>query len=97
MPESPEPLDRLRERIDQLDERIVELLGERARVVMEIGRTKRSTGAPTYAPDREREVLDRLKSLNRGPLSERTLVAIYLGYLLIAMLAMAGFIAFLGG
>ena len=77
MPESQEPLDRLRERIDGLDERIVELLSERARVVMEIGRAKRASGAPTYAPDREREVLDRLKALNRGPLSERTLVAIY--------------------
>lgn len=77
MSESDAKLADLRDRIDDIDRRLVELLSERAKLVMDIGRAKRALGAPTYAPDREREVLDRIKALNSGPLSQRSLVAIY--------------------
>ncbi|MCP4591219.1 MAG: prephenate dehydratase [bacterium] len=70
-------LNEYRQRIDEFDRQIIELLNERAGVVSDIGRLKCERGAPTYAPDREREVLNRIKQLNAGPLSERTLVAIY--------------------
>ena len=70
-------LDELRREIDRLDERIVDLLNQRARVVVEVGRYKQRTGSPIYAPDREKAVLDRVRSLNKGPLQNRCLEAVY--------------------
>ena len=70
-------LESLRERIDDLDRRLVELLNERAGVVIDIGRTKHINGSPIYAPDREQAVLRRIAELNHGPLLQKTLQAIY--------------------
>jgi chorismate mutase/prephenate dehydratase len=70
-------LAELRRRIDALDERLVRLLSERAEIVVSIGRAKRSEGTPVYAPHREAEVLGRALSLNDGPLSDRTIEAIF--------------------
>jgi len=72
-----EDLASLRQRIDDLDKRIVELLNERAKVVVEVGKAKLADGAPIYAPDREHAVLQRIAELNKGPLPQRTLQAIY--------------------
>ncbi len=79
-PDSESSLDDLRRRIDDLDERLVEVLNERARVVVEIGKAKRTGGTPIYAPHREREVLERAIKASEaagGPLSARTIEAIY--------------------
>ncbi len=75
--DKPDGLNSLRQRIDDLDHRIVELLNERAKVVIEVGKAKLADGTPIYAPDREQEVLTRLAEMNRGPLPQRTLKAIY--------------------
>jgi len=53
-------LDELRKRINALDDAILEMLEERARVVGDIGRAKRDANLPTYDPERERLILDRL-------------------------------------
>lgn len=53
-------LDDLRKRIDELDDAILQALDERARVVADVGRAKRDAQMPTYDPDRERLILDRL-------------------------------------
>lgn len=76
-PHYQEQLEPLRQRIDQLDRQIVELLNQRAEVVVQVGKVKNAGGAPIYAPDRERAVLDKISSLNRGPLPDRTLQAIW--------------------
>ncbi len=73
----PSALDAMRARIDELDTRIVELLNARASVVQEIGKLKQLTNAPVYAPDREKEVLDRIRKLNRGPLPDRCVEAVW--------------------
>ncbi len=70
-------LHTLREEIDHLDEQLVRLLSARAKVVEDIGRVKRGDGTPVYAPHRERAVLDRIRQLNPGPLSGRTIEAIW--------------------
>jgi 3-deoxy-7-phosphoheptulonate synthase len=62
-------LYRLRERIDQLDEALVRLLNERARLASVIGNTKRGSGMPIHSPSREDAVLDRVRRLAAGPLS----------------------------
>ena len=67
----------LRQQIDALDAKIVEMLNERAKVVVEIGKVKQQNNAPIYAPDRERAVLQKLRTLNKGPLPDRCLEAVY--------------------
>lgn len=68
-------LEDLRKKIDGIDEKLVELLNERAQVVIEIGKVK--GGGPVYAPDREKKVLQRIAELNKGPLPDKTLAAIW--------------------
>src|SRR5690349_2431036 len=70
-------LEPLRRQIDGLDERIVELLNERARVVVQVGKVKQQHNSPIYAPDRERMVLEKVRKLNHGPLPDRCLEAVY--------------------
>jgi chorismate mutase/prephenate dehydratase len=66
-----------RKAIDRLDAQIVRLLNERTRHVLEIGRIKRNLGEEVYAPHRERSVLQRVCRLNRGPITDDILRAIY--------------------
>lgn len=68
-------LEELRGKIDQIDSRLVELLNERAQIVIQIGKAKGA--GPVYAPDREKKVLDRIAELNKGPLPDKTLVAVW--------------------
>ena len=80
MSQPPSPklsLDELRKQIDDVDQRIVHLLNERARIVVEVGHLKQQSNAPIYAPDREKAVLEKVRQLNHGPLPDRALVAIY--------------------
>ena len=68
-------LQKIRKTIDAVDKKILELLNERARASREIGRLKEGHGI--YAPHREKEVLTRLKALNKGPLTPEAIDAIY--------------------
>ena len=64
----------MRERIDALDARLLKLLSERARLAQRIGSLKQG-GA--YRPEREAQVLRRVKDLNRGPLSATALARLF--------------------
>src|SRR5215469_16543249 len=66
-----------RRRIDEVDRKLVALLGERARAVHEIGKLKAAAGLPVYEPDREKKVFENARSANDGTLSDRDLVRIY--------------------
>lgn len=70
-------LEPLRQRIDQIDGELVKLLNERAQVVVEVGKVKGRTGGQIYAPHREKEVFEKIKGANEGPLPDRTLIAIW--------------------
>ncbi len=70
-------LDDLRNKIDSLDQEIVQLLNERINVVLNIGEEKKKEGAEIYVPARERAVFDKIKRLNNGPLPEESAHAIY--------------------
>jgi chorismate mutase len=63
-------LEDWRRKIDEIDRRLVELLNERSKCVLEIGKLKKVDGAPLYQPDRERDVLEAAERANHGPLSE---------------------------
>jgi chorismate mutase / prephenate dehydratase len=67
----------LRTKIDRLDQEIVRLMNDRARVALEIGKFKRHAGISAYAPAREDEVLSRVLALNKGPLSERCIRSVF--------------------
>ena len=67
--EAQKQLAPLREKIDSLDKRLVDLLNERAKVVVDIGQIKRDGSYPIYAPDRESSVLNQIAHFNQGPLS----------------------------
>ncbi len=70
-------LEELRKKIDVIDEKLVELINERAQIVVEVGQLKQATASPVYVPHREKAVLDRIAELNRGPLPDKTLQAIW--------------------
>ncbi|MBW8036511.1 MAG: prephenate dehydratase [Planctomycetes bacterium] len=71
------PLEELRKQIDQFDSQLVELLNARARVVVEVGKHKSKTAGAVYAPDREKAVLKKIIDENKGPLPNKTLIAIW--------------------
>ena len=66
-----------RKKIDSIDQRLIGLLNERAELSLDIGREKSRLKKGIYAPDREKEVLDRIKKVNKGPMSPQALEAIY--------------------
>lgn len=70
-------IDDLRNRIDELDRKLVELLNERASAARQIGLLKRDSQLPVYEPDREKQVFANIKKHNRGPLPERDLMQLY--------------------
>jgi chorismate mutase/prephenate dehydratase len=59
-------LEKLRKQIDQLDEKLVQLLNERIEVALEIGKTKKEQGGEIYVPAREKAVFERICSLSEG-------------------------------
>ena len=59
-----------RRRIDEIDKKLVELLNERSRCALEIGKLKQEANIPLYQPDRENEVLANAERSNPGPLTD---------------------------
>jgi len=66
-----------RKKIDELDQKLVELISERAQCALEIGRLKSHSSMPVYEPDREKIIFQNIERYNSGPLSERQLRQIY--------------------
>ena len=78
MPSDPlNALARCRDRIDELDRRLVELLNERTAIVEEIGRIKKEADLAIYEPGREGQVFENVALHNRGPLSSDGLKRIF--------------------
>jgi len=70
-------LDRLREKIDDIDLKIVELLNKRTKIVLEVGKTKLDKRLKIHSPERERAILRRLREHNPGPFPNEPLKLIY--------------------
>jgi chorismate mutase len=62
-----------RKRIDEIDAQLAELLSERSRCVIEIGKIKREHRMPVYDPEREKQIVERVTRNNRGPLEDEAL------------------------
>ena len=72
-----EKLATLRDEIDEIDARLVELLNARAQRVLEIRDLKREAGMDPTDEDRERAIVERVIEANPGPLNGHTLKEIF--------------------
>ncbi len=70
-------LNDLRNRLDEINLSLLELINERAKVVQEIGRVKEKQGVNKYDPLRERAMLDLIEKNNAGPLEDATIKHIF--------------------
>ncbi|MCY3761027.1 MAG: chorismate mutase [Gemmatimonadetes bacterium] len=70
-------LSEWRARIDEVDEELVDLINRRLEYAVEIGRIKRAEGLEVRDPQRERDLLQRLREYNQGPLGDSALVDIF--------------------
>jgi chorismate mutase len=73
-------IDHLRQRIDALDERLVELLNERASCALAIGELKKTLGLEIYQPNREAQVLNHVRDHGAaigGPLGAEALTRLF--------------------
>ena len=71
-------LDELRKDIDRVDEVLVRLLNERARCACEIGRIKKVENVEIYQPEREKQVLEHVKSVAaEGPLEPEAIARLF--------------------
>lgn len=70
-------IDDLRDEIDKIDKKMVELLSQRAEIALEIGEEKNKEGREVTDREREKAVLDRVKKLNNGPFSDEQLERVY--------------------
>lgn len=72
-------LNVLRERIDELDAQLLDLISQRARCAEDVARVKRAAGAENdfYRPEREARVLRRVQENNPGPLPNETVARLF--------------------
>ncbi|MBV9863390.1 MAG: chorismate mutase [Alphaproteobacteria bacterium] len=77
MASSPPDLDDLRRRIDEIDDKLQDLLIERVEVVSAVAARKRNGSAPAHQPAREAEILRRLVARQRGPFPTAILVRMW--------------------
>ena len=55
-----------RERIDNIDHQLIDLLNERMQCAQEVGRIKKAAGKPIRDPERELDVIAKIKAYNQG-------------------------------
>jgi chorismate mutase/prephenate dehydratase len=90
-------LDKLRLKIDSIDDTLLKLYNERMELVHKVGELKNTTGAPIYRPEREKAILNRLKSQNDGKLTDTAIEALFLEMFAVARnLELPEGVAFLG-
>lgn len=70
-------LTKIRSKIDAIDSKLVKLLNDRTKLILEVGKLKQQTGGEIYAPDREEAVFNRVLGQNSGPITNESLRAIY--------------------
>ncbi len=70
-------IDDIRREIDELDAAILELLNRRAEKAIAIGQLKGENRAQVFDPARERQILDRLAAISKGPLTLEAIREVY--------------------
>ena len=70
-------LKKLRKNINRIDERLLTLLNQRAKEAIKISKLKKKNNLSVYSPEREKDILDRLKKMNSGPFNWPDLEVIF--------------------
>jgi chorismate mutase len=73
-------IEELRGRIDVIDEQLVRLMNVRVACAVEVGRLKHEAGLPVYQPERESQVLGKVRQSATelaGPLTAEAVVRIF--------------------
>jgi len=71
-------LKELRDKLDSIDNKLLELVNERMEIVHQVGQLKAQSGGAIYRPEREKAIIDRLESLNKGKLNRAAIEALFL-------------------
>ena len=70
-------IEELRKQIDGIDSQLLELLNKRASLVIEVGRIKKERNSDLHVPKREKEIIARLASENKGPFPDESLKNVF--------------------
>lgn len=70
---SNEQLEQLRNQLDEINLKLLDLINERGRLVKEIGQVKLKSGVNRFDPVRERKMLDLIAENNKGPFEAGTI------------------------
>ena len=70
-------IQRWRGQIDAIDKELLELLNQRARLALAVGRRKRAAKLRLRDPKREQAILSRARERNAGPLSEAAIARLF--------------------
>jgi chorismate mutase/prephenate dehydratase len=70
-------LENWRSQINALDDELLRLLNQRAELALGVGESKKDSGLSVCDHTREREVTERMCSINEGPLDDRAVVELF--------------------
>ena len=76
-PQASPDLASLRVQIDSIDQQLLALLNQRAKVAENVGEIKKREGTPFFRPDRVAQVIDKIQTANPGPLKGPHVAAIW--------------------
>jgi len=70
-------IEDLREKIDEVDTQILELLNKRSEFSIKIGEIKTDKGMPIHSPEREKIIMKKMRQENPGPLNDDGVLRIF--------------------
>lgn len=70
-------INEIRKRIDLLDDVLLRIFNERARLALEIGHAKKGLNLPVFDSAREKRIFNRMKDENPGPLDDGAIVRMF--------------------
>ncbi|WP_372656683.1 prephenate dehydratase [Hydrogenophaga sp.] len=76
-PQQSDSLAALRVQIDALDQQLLSMVNQRARLAEQVGDIKRQEGSPFFRPDRVAQVIEKIQRANPGPLLNQHVASIW--------------------
>jgi len=73
----PMTIEDWRSEIDAIDDQLLDLLNKRVGIAVKVGQSKKLNGVALRDPAREREVLERARNKNSGPLDEQAVEKLF--------------------
>jgi chorismate mutase-like protein len=70
-------IENWRAKIDAIDKQVLELLSQRAKCAIEVGKIKSEKNMQVFDPERERQIIEAILRENKGPLDDDALRRIF--------------------